>query len=142
MRAEPLESALFRSADMALTVSRTAGAGSSAPGANAMELCGEWSRVLDGAGAMLATRAGLLGAGTAAGVVPDRKLIGSDGAAPGSDTSFKGFFAAATLDGAGACCGGAVTAFFATADFIGATSDDALSEGSSEKDMASCCGGA
>src|SRR3569832_1228772 len=131
MRAEPLESALFRSADMALTVSSTAGAGSSAPGANAMELCGEWSRVLDGAGSMLATRAGLLGAGAGAGVVPDRKLIGSAGAAPGSDTSFKGFFVAATKDRARTSSGGAETANFATADFTGATSDDALSEGSS-----------
>jgi hypothetical protein len=83
----------------------------------------------------------LLGAGDGAGVVPDRKLIGSAGAAPGSDTSFKGFFAAATLGGAGVCCGGVTTGFFAAAGFAGATSDDALSDGSSEKDIASCrCG--
>ena len=87
---------------------------------------------------MLATRAGLLGA-VDEGVVPDKKLIGSAGAAPGSDTSFRGFFAAAVLGGAGIRGGGVAAGFFATADFIGATSDDALSEGRSENDIASCC---
>src|SRR6185503_9615291 len=95
-----------------------------------------------GAGSILATRAGLLGAGDGGGAVPDRKLIGSAGAAPGSDTSFCGFFADATLAGAGVRGGGVAAGFFAGADFTGATSDDALSDGMSEKAIAPCCCGA